>query len=247
MTFEFHEVNGVKTDGTAGATEMPMDPEPIKLGQPVSVVAPELIQPIQQLNNTLPELPQILPKPIEVAVYRVSFNDLDENGQAEQSELPKSKDVENAQDVDADQFDEKEAVKKKGEFFRAKIDQLKSETGGTASPQDIDNFKAKFLNDPEQTSGAYSIIQKEGDKTTVLETFSLRDWPEQEPVNQPVIQPKARRPARLKTPVKIVRRAINLRQMMKSCHHRWSILKPARGRLSVGLVNGRLAWLPAGS
>ncbi len=158
---------------------MPVDPQPIKLGMAVATPTVELIQPIQPINNTLPELPQILPQPIEVYVYRVSFNDLDENGQAEQAELPSNEEVSSAKEVEADQFDNEEL--KKGEFKRYKVDQIKSQSGGTASAQDIDNFKAKFLNDPEQTSGAYSIIQKEGDKTTVLETFSLRDWPEQEP------------------------------------------------------------------
>jgi hypothetical protein len=71
-----------------------------------------------------------------------------------------------------------------------RIKQLNPGADGTTKPEDIDRFKREFLDDPEQTAGAYSIIQKEANgKETVLDVFSVRDWAEELKKDQPVIQP----------------------------------------------------------
>ncbi len=147
---------------------------------PVISDAPLLVAPLP-INN-LPEVPVYVARSIEVAVYRVTFEDADENGQPEQDELPSNDEVKNAKTVE----EGKMQVGKKGIFERVRIKQLDVE--GTPTAQQIDEFKNEFINDPEQTSGAYSIIQKDvNNKETVLEVFSVRDWPEEIKTNQPVI------------------------------------------------------------
>ncbi len=189
LTFETQQITDVSTLGAQGATVLPTDPKPIDRvtlaltppDAPLSVVPQQIIR--------QDDIPVAIQRGTEVSLYRISFYDKNDNGQAEQSELPNAEEIKNADVVDDDA--QLEQTEKDERLKKLRIKEVKSETGGTVTPEEIDRFKAMLLADPEQASGAYSIIQKDANNNeVVLEIFSIRDFEEQQNIDQPVVQPE---------------------------------------------------------
>ena len=127
---------------------------------------------------------------VEVAIYRVNYDDKNSNGQPEQNELPNPDDVKAAPSLmkktlsNWDESDSEDLKKK-----RYKLEGFQTKTDGSPTAEEIDELKQRLLDDPTQKTGAYSIIQKEVDgKEVVLDVFSVRDWEETPPQDQPLIQ-----------------------------------------------------------
>ncbi len=95
-------------------------------------------------------------------MYRVSYDDLNLDGQVDERELP---DFETAAQNSAS-----------GDRIR----DIRAEQGGTPTQEDIDRVKQELLDNPSLPSGAYAIIKQGADGSiTVLDVFAVRDWPEQ--------------------------------------------------------------------
>jgi hypothetical protein len=159
----FQDVVGVKTLGESFAGIIVPVPDPIS--PPLSVIraVPDVIQNPSQLEQRAVEFPVLQQNEIEVAIYRVNYTDTNGDGQVDAVELPN--------------YDE--AI--------AKIDRdskitIQSKDGGSPTAGEIDQQKAELLNQPDQPSGAYSIIRRGPDGTEeVLDVFGIRDWPEESP------------------------------------------------------------------
>ncbi len=169
LTFVAAPILNVKSQGTPGGGYVTVEPEiPTIQGfvaPPIIPVIPTLTQP--QLPEI--ELPAQLAKNTEVAIYRVDFEGIDanENGQIEQVELPS---YEIVLEKGLDDDSEKTRIP------------IVSKTGGkTPTQDDIDREKYLLQNNPNQPAGAYAIIKKDADgNTTVLDIFTVRDWPEKQ-------------------------------------------------------------------
>jgi hypothetical protein len=188
LTVESFQVANVSALGAQGATEMPRDLASIQPPD-ISIVAspPLLANPVQLVRNDI-ELQTIQERTIEVAIYRVYYEDRNQNGQADASELPSEQDILAAEVIDA------EAVEPEAEELepnnRLKVGKVKIESGGSPTAEDIEELKNEFLDDPLRPSGAYAIIEKGlDDKEVVLDVFSVRDMEEAGVVDdQPLIQ-----------------------------------------------------------
>ena len=192
LTVESFQVDNVFSLGAQGATEMPLDPAPIRPPEISNVVpSPLLSNPVQLVRNDI-ELPIIPERSVEVAIYRVYFEDENQNGQADEDELPSEEEILEAEVVEADSDDtETEPVEP---HTRIRVGVIRTESGGSPTAEDIDELKSEFLNDPQRPSGAYAIIEKGlDDKEIVLEVFSVRDSVDTDrsldaEVEQPLIQ-----------------------------------------------------------
>ena len=190
LTVEYQEVNEVRSLGGRGATVMPVDPAapaiplPAKMGAGVLITRPTDLL-VEEIEFAAPPSGEI-----EVAIYRVFYEDENLNGQPEQNELPSPDEVLAAPIADDDataELDQSDSdvVQKK----RYKLDSFKTTTDGSPTAEEIDELKQRLLDDAEQKTGAYSIIQKEVDgNEVVLDVFSVRDWEETPPQDQPLIQ-----------------------------------------------------------
>jgi len=111
------------------------------------------------------ELPSQAQNDVEVAIYRVDYDDLNADGQVDDEELP------SYEKVLEDELDD--------ERMRTRKVIKPAEAGETPTQDDIAREKNKLLSDPNQPSGAYAIIREDTDgNRTVLDVFSIRDWPE---------------------------------------------------------------------
>ncbi len=174
LTVESFRVDNVFSLGAQGATEMPLDPPPIRPPEIAAVIpSPLLSNPLQLVRQDI-DLPIIAERSVEVAIYRVYFEDDNQNGQADEDELPSEQEILEAEVVDAESaLDEPEQVEP---HTRVRVGVIRTESGGSPTAEDIDELKKEFLNDPRRPSGAYAIIEKGlDDQELVLEVFSVRD------------------------------------------------------------------------
>ncbi|MEO8269691.1 MAG: hypothetical protein ABI557_08225, partial [Aureliella sp.] len=188
MTVQSFPVTNVSALGAQGATIMPADAPSV---QPpfISNPAPLLVlaNPVQLVRNDV-EIQAIQERTIEIAIYRVYFDDANQNGQADENELPSEQEILSAEVVDAeDNADESVEIQPSQ---RLKLGKVQTESGGSPTAEDIEKLKNEFLNDPRRPSGAYAIIEKGLDnKETVLDVFSVRDVDEADSDAQhPLIQ-----------------------------------------------------------
>jgi hypothetical protein len=172
LTFVEAQIQEVRSLGARGAIPLPIDVAAPIFASPRIVVPVGIVdRPADQLNNPI-ELPMILDRQGEVAVYRVEFEDFNENGQAEDNELPSARQV-------LEQLDESSSESKASRPKTLRIKSLQPVGGGSPTAAEIDAWKAELLNDPHLPAGAYSIIETGIDQSkSVLEVFSIRDWPE---------------------------------------------------------------------
>ena len=190
LTVEYQAVNEVRALGGRGATELPVDPLAPAIPEPVKMGVTNLISRPADLLTEEIEFAAPQTGEIEVAVYRVFYADENSNGQPEQSELPTPDEVRATTLADEEEVAKleesgSEDLTKK----RYKLDKFQTKISGSPTADDIDQLKQRLLDDPEQKTGAYSIIQKEVDgKEVVLDVFSIRDWEEIPPQDQPLIQ-----------------------------------------------------------
>ncbi len=155
------DVLEVKSLGTSSMG--PITPIPDPIAPPPPPTRCETPQPERPLTLILPqvELRQVKSEAIEVAIFQISYDDRNHNGQVENNELPEFDDVLNRVDEDS------------------KLPVESKNAGQSPTQGEIDEVKSKLLDTPDQPSGAYAIIRKNADgKQEVLEVFSVRDWPE---------------------------------------------------------------------
>ncbi len=188
MTFETFEIENVVTLGAQGATELPRDPESV--GPPPVIAVPIVDQPPAMVQLVNADLELIFPRErdVEVAIYRVFYDDLDQNGQADDNELPTAEQIVEAKDI------EREVVEFRGlaSGEREKLKIIETKSGGSPTAEEIELAKNDLLSDPLQPSGAYAIVERGvDDKEVVLDIFSMRDVEESvEESEQPIIQLK---------------------------------------------------------
>ncbi len=175
LTVQSFAVENVSALGAQGATEMPRDADPVRPIEIARNLPTEiLVNPTQLIMNSI-ELEAQPERSVVVAIYRVYYEDTNENGQAELDELPSSNEIIDAQVADEFEADNRQVVElTKGK--RIKLGEIKTESGGSPTAEDIEELKNRFLDDPQQPSGAYAIVEKGiDDKETVLDVFSVRD------------------------------------------------------------------------
>ncbi len=190
LTVEFQDVKDVRALGAQGATELPVDPAP-------PAIAFQVGQPIEQLlqrptDLIAPEVEFVAPTSgeVEVAFYRVSYTDKNVNGQPEQDELPGPAEVKGMPTVSEEEAEQlannsDEDLKKR----RVKLEKFKTSSEGSPTAEEIDRLKQQLLDDPEQPTGAYAIIEEQVDgKEVVLDIFSVRDFEPLPAKDQPLIQ-----------------------------------------------------------
>jgi hypothetical protein len=188
LTVESFDIKNVFTLGTQGALDVPRDPAPVEPPIVGLAAPPDLLANPTELVRSDVELAAIQERIVEVAIYRVFYEDANANGQAEESELPTE------DEVLAAEISEDEAAAPASEMEpgkRLKLGTVKTASGGSPTAEDIEALKNEFLNDPQRPSGAYSIIEKGlDDKETVLDIFSVRDSVQAvEDSDQPLIRP----------------------------------------------------------
>ncbi len=175
LTFQTFAISVVSALGTGGATELPLDLP--------SVTPPPIVQAVSEFIVTQPtnlppyelDLTVSSERNVEVAIYRVFYDDADQDGYADDIELPSSTKILDAESIDQVESSEKSADDLK-QGKRLKIETLSTESGASPTPEEIDELKNRFLKDPQQSSGAYAIVEKSvDDKESVLDVFSVRD------------------------------------------------------------------------
>ncbi len=148
-------------DGLAFVIEAPSIQIPQASSTPVFVT----IEVLPQQPTPEVELPGQVQNDVEVAIYRVNFEDLNADGQVDEEELPAYEKV-LEEELDDERMRTRKVIKP-------------AEAGETPTQDDIEREKYKLLNDPNQPSGAYAIIKQDPDgNRTVLDVFSIRDWPQ---------------------------------------------------------------------
>ncbi len=160
------EIVGVKSLGTPSLG--PITPIPDGIAPPDPPTRGESALADRPLSLILPqiELKQVKSEAIEVAIFRIGYDDRNTNGQVETTELPAFDDVLNRVDLDS------------------KLPISSKNAGQSPSQGEVDEVKARLLETPDQPSGAYAIIRKNADgKQEVLDVFSVRDWPEESKEN----------------------------------------------------------------
>ncbi len=196
LTVASSPIEEVRSLGTRGAVPLPVDPAPPVLPTARMLVVSRIIDgPVDQVEAAV-ELKTIISKQGEVAVYRVEFEDTNENGQAELAELPSVDGVlkqieESPVDHSSGRGGEgssaergKDSEDSKSKPGIEKIRTLQPASGGSPTASEIDAWKAELRNDPSLSSGAYSIIEiGVDDSKSVLDVFPVRDWPEEDDAN----------------------------------------------------------------
>ena len=178
MTFESFEIENVFALGARGATELPQDPPPVEPADIQPIVLTALVDSPAPIVATEIELQIPQEKTVEVAIYRVFYDDDNDNGQAEETELPGIDDVLSAEIIDEDDT-ESSGESDIAQGKRYKLESVETEEGGSPTAEKIEQLKNRYLNSPEQPSGAYAIIEKGvDDKEVVLDVFSVRDFQE---------------------------------------------------------------------
>ena len=172
LAFEAASIDNVTSQGGLGGSVIPPDVQPAKAPIPGTFTVPIDIAPPPFIKPPEIELVSTLERVKEITVYRVIYNDIDRDGQADPDELPSSDDV-------------LKQVSKPGDndTLGQKFDKLKAtiptKDSLSPTPAEIEAFKAGLRADPESPSGAYAIVEKGQDgKEQVLEVFAVRDWEE---------------------------------------------------------------------
>ncbi len=150
------EIKNVGSNGAKqGGGELPVDPPPV-IPPTFNVDQTPLIAQLNLLPQPELELPTVLERKVEVAVYSVYFNDKDEDGYADDTELPQSEEVIEATVIEKTSASDELELKE-----RTRIKE-KTLSSGSESPtsQELEQLKADFINDPTQETGAYAIVEK---------------------------------------------------------------------------------------
>lgn len=152
--------NGVVSGGgnlgfaTIVEPQIPESPVVVVTTQSLMMTLPTPLE-ISQMELTTPTV-----NTVDVAIYRVEFNDLNQDGQVDPSELPTFDEV-LEQELDSE--------------TREPIAPAKA--GSTPTQEDIEREKTRLLRKPNQPSGAYAIIREDSNgERSVLDVFSVRDW-----------------------------------------------------------------------
>ncbi|MEM7478151.1 MAG: hypothetical protein AAF483_24455, partial [Planctomycetota bacterium] len=183
LTFQSFDILGVTALGAQGATEMPTDPPPVLPPPTVTFVVQEVDTRASELPQAELELTIPQEKKIEVAIYRVFYEDENYDGQADDQELPNPEEVSLAKDVEEG---ESAPGLKKGQ--RVRLEAIETDSGGSPTAEDIAKAKRQYLDDPTQPTGAYAIIEKGlDDEELVLDVFSIRDSEETKVEQAPLI------------------------------------------------------------
>ena len=171
LTFESFEIRDVFTLGAQGATELPTDP-PQVLPPPVlaGILTPlETVLGGSTQGGLELEIPQ--EKEVEVSIFKVYYEDTNENGQAEDPELPTPPSV--LQSAVVTDLGSNQELQPNQRF---KVESLDTSTGGSPSSEDLSRARQAFQSDPTQVTGAYAIIEKGvNEQEVVLDVFSVRD------------------------------------------------------------------------
>ncbi|MBX3421527.1 MAG: hypothetical protein KF752_08225 [Pirellulaceae bacterium] len=161
-TSAHQDVLGVETNIETRPPLTP-DPPPSTVPLPAPVTPPNPLPLDPPLDQARPEYEPgyLQPKTMEVAIYPVHYEDENGDGQVDAVELPDYEDV-------------LAKLKREGKIV------IKAQDGGTPTQGEIEQQKLQITSQPDQPSGAYSIIRKLFDGSEeVLDVFSIRDWPEQ--------------------------------------------------------------------
>jgi hypothetical protein len=174
LTVESFQVANVFALGAQGATELPRDPDSIQ--PPVINNAdpqPILANPVQLVRVDV-ELQPIQERIVEVAIYRIWYEDENQNGQADENELPSEAEILESEVLEEEQLSQEVSEIPDGK--RLKLEEVRTESGGSPTAEDIEKLKNKYLRDPQRPSGAYAIIEKGlDDQEVVLDIFSVLD------------------------------------------------------------------------
>jgi hypothetical protein len=151
-------------------------PSPQEPDRTVFVEAIEPMLPPQVLIPVVPprvEIGSVVAKESEVIIYFIDYEDQNDNGQPEDTELPPPEEV--LEWLKSQEAGEDRIVKR-----------YKTETGGNITGAEIEKLKAELRSDPSKQTGAYSIIETPPNRSPkVIDTFGLRDDREQPILNPP--------------------------------------------------------------
>ena len=158
---------------TAEIKALPLPEDVPLILPPVLSISPN---PKEFVNVILPnsgvELNEIIERQTEISIYQVYFEDLDNDGYADDEELPKDAEVLEYVEIDGAEAKEKKFLAPK---TKVKLGSVVAGFGSVTN-QEIEAIKAGFLNDPNQPAGAYAIVKKDAlSNEYVLEVFSVRD------------------------------------------------------------------------
>jgi hypothetical protein len=163
IAYDAQAIKGVVSLGEPRGLTMPIAQEADRTvyTKPLDpIAAPQVLIPVAPSRV---ELGSVLTKDNEVIVYRVEYDDSNSNGQPEDSELPTPEEV--------------LEMLEKGEV--ESLETYQTRTGGPITGAEIEQLRAKYLNDPSKPTGAYSIIETPPNQSpAVVDTFGLRDAPE---------------------------------------------------------------------
>ncbi len=161
------EVEGVFSVGVNGGLPFVIETPTIQIPQVFTAPVFVTVELPPQQPTPEVELPSQVQKDVDVAIYRVDYEDENLNGQVDAAELPTYEKVLD-EELDKKSIEARRVIKP-------------SEAGETPTQDDIEREKQELLNDPNQPSGAYAIIKEDTDgNRTVLDVFSIRDWPEEQ-------------------------------------------------------------------
>ena len=165
-TSYFQEILNVQTLGQPPMGVIVPIPDPVAPPDtPVRPNNPLISAPAFLISSEI-EFPVIQPEIIEVAIYRIPYEDANLNGQVDATELPTFDSV-------------LTRLEESPEYRETKISIEPRNSGEAPTQGEIEEEKVKLQSKPDQPSGAYAIIRKSADgKEEILEVFSLRDWPE---------------------------------------------------------------------
>jgi hypothetical protein len=173
-------IDGVLSLGAGGGPSIVDEPLP-------AFVIPSLSMPQVRLLDTpsqvsAPEIELIIPaeKDNIVAVYRIDYDERNDDGQVDPDELPSFEEIRRK----AEKGELRKPVAGDGETedptrgLDDKGDEIKGSKGGSPTQEDIENTKAEMLKNPQKPSGAYAIIESVNDgRKIVRDVFAIRDWP----------------------------------------------------------------------
>jgi hypothetical protein len=173
LTYDSHAIRDVKSLGEPRGLSMPSPQEPDRT---VFVEAIEPMLPPQVLIPVVPprvEIGSVVAKESEVIIYRIDYEDQNDNNQPEDFELPPPEEV--LKWLESGEATDDRIVKR-----------YKTETGGNITGEEINRLKEELRSDSSKQTGAYSIIETPPNRSPkVIDTFGLRDDREQPILNQP--------------------------------------------------------------
>jgi ribosomal protein L15 len=143
---------------------------------------PTLEQIYTLVDNSTP-VKSITPKIVEVMIVRVGFDDVNEDGQPDPSEIPNRDDIQlKMLDNQIDLVDSANAPglgTSRKKLAPGEIDVVSKDVKESVSPTsaDLQRWVDEYRSDPLKPSGVYAIISKDPSiGTKVLKVFSIRDF-----------------------------------------------------------------------